>query len=85
MPERKFQVTPFGGDLRLQHYLQTQFDRFWEMFQGGDKVLIIPVSDVEPARPRDGMLVYADGTNWDPGAGEGIYAYFGSTWNSLHS
>lgn len=35
------------------------------------------------AKPEDGMLVYADGTNWNPGSGEGIYAYYNSTWNKL--
>lgn len=29
----------------------------------------------EPDRPRHGMIVYADGTNWNPGSGEGIYYY----------
>ncbi len=36
-----------------------------------------------PAKPRGGMVVYADGTNWNPGAGEGIYAYYGGVWNKL--
>lgn len=27
----------------------------------------------EPARVRAGMLVLADGTNWNPGSGEGVY------------
>ena len=31
----------------------------------------------------DGTLVYADGTSWDPGSGEGFYAYYNSTWNKL--
>ena len=29
----------------------------------------------EPQRPREGDVRYADGTNWNPGSGEGIY-YF---------
>lgn len=29
----------------------------------------------EPDRPRAGMVVYADGTSWDPGSGEGVYVY----------
>lgn len=34
-----------------------------------------------PKRPRKGMTVYADGTNWNPtGAGEGLYRYTGSAW-----
>lgn len=28
-----------------------------------------------PSNPRPGMIVYADGTDWNPGAGEGVYVY----------
>jgi len=31
-------------------------------------------------KPRDGILVYADGTNWDPGNGEGLYQYQSGFW-----
>lgn len=37
-----------------------------------------------PGRPVDGMLAYADGTNWNPGGtGQGIYAYYAGAWNRL--
>jgi hypothetical protein len=36
-----------------------------------------------PARPQDGQLVYADGTNWNPGSGAGLYAYWGGAWRYL--
>lgn len=39
--------------------------------------------DVVPAKPVDGMTVYADGTNWNPGGGEGIYTYYAAAWNRL--
>lgn len=39
--------------------------------------------NAEPTRYRDGMIVYADGTNWNPGSGEGIYARYGGAWNKL--
>lgn len=29
----------------------------------------------EPTRPRQGDVRYADGTEWDPGSGEGLYLY----------
>ena len=29
----------------------------------------------EPERPRGGDIVYADGTDWNPGSGEGIYFF----------
>jgi hypothetical protein len=37
----------------------------------------------EPSRPRNGMTVYADGTNWNPGAGEGVYTYYAAAWHKL--
>jgi len=38
---------------------------------------------VVPAKPRDGMIRRADGTNWDPGDGEGIYQRLAGTWRKL--
>ena len=35
-----------------------------------------------PTRPRDGMIVHADGTDWNPGYGEGLYVYQGG-WQLL--
>lgn len=33
---------------------------------------------------RAGLLAYADGSNWDPGSGEGYYYYnSGSSWTKL--
>lgn len=36
-----------------------------------------------PTRVADGDIRYADGTNWDPGTGEGVYVYYNSTWNKM--
>ena len=36
-----------------------------------------------PLSPPDGMIVYADGTVWNPGSGEGVYVYYGAAWNLL--
>lgn len=41
------------------------------------------VSHKAPDRPRSTDIRYADGTNWDPGDGEGYYAYEGGSWNKL--
>lgn len=30
---------------------------------------------VEPSKPRDGDIRLADGSNWDPGSGRGLYYY----------
>ena len=36
-----------------------------------------------PERFVEGMLVYADGTSWDPGCGEGLYHRRGGAWIHL--
>lgn len=38
-----------------------------------------------PVRPREGMIVYADGTQWDPGSGEGSYEYVNGVWRRLYN
>lgn len=37
----------------------------------------------EPARPRNGMIAYANGTTWNPGAGEGFYGRVAGAWVKL--
>ena len=39
--------------------------------------------NVEPTRPQEGMLVSADGTNWNPGSGAGMYQYRAGAWHFL--
>jgi len=43
------------------------------------------VSHVAPPRPRKGMIVYADGIDWNPGAGEGYYGYGSASWQKLNT
>lgn len=45
--------------------------------------ILLPELFVAPQKPRNGLVVFADGTTWNPGAGAGIYAYYGGIWNHL--
>jgi hypothetical protein len=38
---------------------------------------------VTPDKPRDGDIRFADGTNFNPGLGQGVYCYYNTTWNKL--
>ncbi len=38
---------------------------------------------VEPTKVRTGLTVGADGTDWDPGSGEGVYTYYAGSWHKL--
>jgi hypothetical protein len=42
--------------------------------------LELRTSHVEPPKPREGMIIAADGTDWDPGSGQGTYAYINGVW-----
>ena len=46
-------------------------------------VLRLEQTNVAPTKPRDGDIRYADGTNWDPGSGAGIYFFNGTSWTQL--
>ena len=43
----------------------------------------IEFRNVAPAKPREGMIYGADGTNWNPGSGKGVYCYYGGAWTKL--
>lgn len=43
----------------------------------------VPEHTVAPSKPQQGRLVEADGSNWDPGRGEGIYFFDGTSWKKL--
>lgn len=38
---------------------------------------------VAPSKPRQGDIRYADGTEWNPGSGAGLYYYDGSAWTFI--
>lgn len=40
-------------------------------------------TSVEPKKPRNGMIVEADGIGWNPGAGAGLYVYRLGVWVNI--
>lgn len=50
----------------------------------GYVTLDLTISYREPVKPRPGMLVCADGVEWNPGSGEGLYRFtVAGTWKYL--
>ena len=63
--------------------LETKVQTIEDTLESADSV-VLAVQDAEPSDPVDGTIVYADGSDWDPGdEGEGIYVYYNDTWNKL--
>lgn len=75
----------------LSDYLFSELNRLSDIIFNLD-VMRLEQTNIDPAnttiansrgKPRDGDIRYADGTNWNPGSGVGIYAYIGSAWTKL--
>lgn len=66
----------------LREQLQRELDAIAREFSETTALELRP-RHAEPKKPRDGMIVYADGTDWDPGTGEGVYAYENGSWEKL--
>ena len=60
-----------GG--KIETYIQEELEKI------ADVLLVLEdgplnIRNVAPDKPRNG-LYYADGTDWDPGSGKGVYRY----------
>lgn len=40
----------------------------------------VPTLNVEPLRPQEGQLIIADGVNFNPGSGNGLYIRLNGAW-----
>lgn len=73
--------TPTIEDLR--RYVQQELLLVSQDSHAGTLLLDLRPVNRAPDKPREGMVVYADGTNFNPGAGAGTYEYRSGTWNKL--
>lgn len=56
----------------LPQYLLLEFQKIQSALQE-NPINFIEVKNVAPSRIKQGDIVYADGTNFNPGSGEGVY------------
>ena len=56
----------------LPQYLLQEFTKLQGALEE-TPTTFIEVKNTTPGRKKQGDIVYADGTNFDPGSGEGIY------------
>lgn len=60
-----------------------QFKRLEEEFNFGRDVHWMQELHESPKKLKTGMTVLADGTDWNPGSGQGVYTYYGGAWHKL--
>lgn len=80
---RRYQPQPPPTDPAL--LAQWAFQELQRIGQSLSSVTDLDLDNKAPAKPQDGMLAYADGTNWNPDStnGEGFYGYWAGAWHFL--
>jgi hypothetical protein len=72
-----FLIRPYSEDEDLSLYLWEQFTNFETYLL---QRLSIVLYEAAPINPQEGMIVRADGVNWNPGSGGGFYGYHDGAW-----
>ncbi len=67
----------------LARFLQSEIERLNDALESPFTHQLLEKLHVEPSRLRDGFVAYADGADWDPGSGEGVYVFYGASWRKL--
>ncbi len=65
---------------QLAEYIERELRRIGEAIT---QALDLDELHAEPERLSAGMVRFADGTDWNPGSGQGLYLYNGSAWVKL--
>jgi hypothetical protein len=81
---RQSRYTP-GNPPSGDRWLREELERIADAMQSPVAMLTLDILHAAPDRlPADRVpIVYADGTDWNPGAGAGVYAYHSGAWNKL--
>lgn len=79
-----YKPQPFSGRTleELTNYVQNELESIKRGFMGS---LNNPLDElhVEPGKVFTGLTVLADGTDWNPGSGQGVYTYYAAAWHKL--
>ena len=75
-------ITPKDPAL-IPQYLEAELQKLQRLLSDKQPILNVKMSYAAPQKPRDGMIVLADGTSWNPGSGAGYYGYRAGAWRFL--
>jgi len=67
----------------IEPFLNEYFRQIAQQFHSDRTEFTFFTVNAEPTKKWDGLTVLADGTNWNPGAGQGVYTYYNAAWNKL--
>lgn len=86
-PSGIYDVQPFSGNIPQDsaEFVGWVTDEFRRLAAALQLAIArnVEKSFVAPSKPRDGMVVFADGVKWNPGSGQGFYGFYNSAWHFL--
>lgn len=66
-------------------WLEAELRRIAEAFaRGGDTLKLTPTYNA-PGKPYEAEIRYADGVQWNPGSGAGLYVCRGGIWHLIEA
>lgn len=66
-------------------WLESELRRIAEAISRGSNVLNLSQTTVAPTKPQEGEIRQADGVNWNPGRGAGMYVYRSGAWQLIEA
>lgn len=63
--------------------VEQELQNIAEALQSPNASLYVSMLAVAPLKPRDGMIVLANGSSFNPGSGAGFYGYRAGSWRFL--
>ena len=67
-----YTVGPMPQTKSLEEFMLAVWDELSKI-DAGDHELALEEVHIPVPKPRNGQIAFADGTDWDPGAGRGVY------------
>jgi hypothetical protein len=64
----------------LSDYVKNELESLSATMVQPSEFMLLQKRYTAPTRPREGMVVLADGASWNPGSGAGFYGYRGTSW-----
>ena len=86
VPDNFTEITGWakGFLVELKYFLDNCSRAISLLIDGDIEVMRLTEQTVEPVTKNDGTIVYADGSTWNPGGGEGFYGRVAGAWVKLH-
>lgn len=76
-------TNPPNDPAQLPGFLRVELGQIQKSANRAEPFIELEELHAVPDKLRTGITVLADGTDWDPGSGAGVYTYYGGAWHKL--